>query len=147
MQRVSRPGAAGRASTLFDAQRDIEARSSTMRQLFDAQRDLEARASTLIDAQRDIEARSSAMRQLFAAQRILKRDRQRQRRSSDVGLQLECPNERRTATDSERHPTDEGVHEATVCSRGLRAPPAMRAALSFKKTRAHRMRPGPLNAG
>eukprot|EP00964_Phaeocystis_antarctica_P105426 scaffold70447_cov40-Phaeocystis_antarctica.AAC.1 len=37
---------------------------------------------------------------------------------------------------------------ATVCSLGLRASPAMRAALSFKKTRPHRTRmsPGPLSA-
>eukprot|EP00964_Phaeocystis_antarctica_P081992 scaffold51362_cov30-Phaeocystis_antarctica.AAC.1 len=35
---------------------------------------------------------------------------------------------------------------ATVCSLGLRASPAMRATLSFKKSRPHRMSPGPLSA-
>ena len=35
---------------------------------------------------------------------------------------------------------------ATVCSLGLRASPAMRAALSFENSRPHRMSPGPLSA-
>eukprot|EP00964_Phaeocystis_antarctica_P122359 scaffold86013_cov33-Phaeocystis_antarctica.AAC.1 len=35
---------------------------------------------------------------------------------------------------------------ATVCSLGLRASPALRAALSFKQSRPHRMSPGPLSA-
>eukprot|EP00964_Phaeocystis_antarctica_P040270 scaffold23016_cov59-Phaeocystis_antarctica.AAC.1 len=35
---------------------------------------------------------------------------------------------------------------ATVCSLGLRASPAMRAALSFENSRPRRMSPGPLSA-